>query len=427
MNKAAIITLGCKVNQVESNSIIQQLIDRGYEIVEFSNAADIYIINTCTVTGRADYKSRNLIRHALKEKSNNPGVKVIVTGCYSQKEIREVKALGDIDLIVDNFNKIDLDKWFEAKNYTFAEISDFNHMKWRNVQGIYDKTRAFIKVQDGCDYFCSYCAVPLGRGKPRSLPLKEVIKQAAYLIDAGFREIVITGVNLGLYCDPLTNKGLTDLIKVMVNLDSSILIRLSSIEPNLWNNDFLELMSQYSNICPHFHIPVQSGSNKVLSLMKRQYEIEYVVELVNKLSKIKPYCAIGFDIICGFPGETEKEFLKTKQIVETLPIAYLHVFGYSTRKSTAAALRHNDNTKTQIADRVKIINQIGNKKKDDYILKLISEKVVLKGLIEKATSSEFTSLSDHYIRIYGKGSKIVGDKVEGVAEAKFKDGILIEV
>lgn len=218
MKKAAIATLGCKVNQVETSSIVQQLIERNYQIVEFHEPADIYIINTCTVTNRTDFKSRNLIRQAQKQKQLNPGVRIIVTGCYAQKERDDIIELGEIDLIVDNQSKIDLDAWLDSDSYQFEDIMQASTFNWKSIDSMHERTRAFLKVQDGCNYFCAYCAVPYGRGPSRSMDFDEVLKQATNLVEQGYKEIVLAGINLGLYNDIKANKKLPELINALVEI-----------------------------------------------------------------------------------------------------------------------------------------------------------------------------------------------------------------
>lgn len=426
MKKAAISTLGCKVNQVESSSIVQQLERKGYQIVDFNTSADLYIINTCTVTNRSDYKSRNLIRKALKAKEINPEVKIIVTGCYAQKEQEEVQTLGNIDLIVDNQSKIDLDLWLENDEYAFRNIMQETVMNWKDVNLMHERTRAFIKIQDGCDYFCSYCAVPYGRGKSRSLSIAEVLKQVNSYIENGFKEIVLTGVNLGLYNDITSQTDLAKLLKVLVNIDSSIIFRISSLEPNLWTDDLLNVIEQNDNICPHFHIPLQSGSNNVLNKMGRKYDTELIEKLVTKLQTAKPDCAIGFDVICGFPVETIQDFETTYKFIKSLPISYLHVFTFSPRRGTPAFMMANQITKDVAKQRSDALLQLGQELKNDYMDKLIISRVNLKGVVESIDNNTCNSLSNHYIRIYKKDCSVsVNTFLEGVAVKRYKDGLLV--
>jgi len=426
MKTAAIATLGCKVNQVETSSIVQQLIERNYQIVDFSQTADIYIINTCTVTNRTDFKSRNLIRQAQKEKLSNHEIKIIVTGCYAQKEKDEIEALGNIDLIVDNQSKIDLKLWLDNKHYQFQDIMQADEMLWNPFDTMHERTRAFIKIQDGCDYYCTYCAVPYGRGHSRSLDFTEVINQASRLVVKGYQEIVLTGVNLGLYQDKKSGKKLSNVIKALVGIDGLKLLRISSIEPDLWKNELFDSIAYSDNVCPHFHIPLQSGSDSVLQRMGRRYSVQDINEICARLRSIKPNCAIGLDIICGFPGETENEFEQTADLLTSLPISYLHVFSYSKRKRTPAASMLHQVKGDVIRQRTNILTELSNLKKQDYILELITDKTKLKGIIEKNSNGTGTSLSDHYIRLYKADKNLkVNSFISGEGVKQYKDGILI--
>lgn len=425
MKKAAVTTLGCKVNQVESNAIMEQLEAKGYEIVDFSNDADLYIINTCTVTNRTDYKSRNLIRQALSRKEINPEVKIIVTGCYAQKDKQAIEKLGKIDLIVDNQAKINSDEWLDNVAYDFRDINQADSFNWVQFSRMHERTRAFIKIEDGCNYYCAYCAVPYGRGRPRSLELDKVVAQVQALRQKDYHEIVLTGVNLGLYKDETSGINLGDLVKILANIDSALKIRLSSIEPDLWNNDLLSAIKNSSNICLHFHLPLQSGSDSVLKRMKRRYTAEQISDLVCELRKIKPHCAIGMDVICGFPGETEAEFTQSFELIKSLPVAYLHVFGFSPRKATPAATMPSQITGSVIKERVRIMTDLSKQKKTEYQNELISEEVLLSGIVEK-NNTLATALSDHYIRIYKDAvNQPVNTSISGKAVRKYKDGILI--
>ncbi len=426
MNKAAIATLGCKVNQAESFSIIQQLQIRGYDIVNFNDVADVYIINTCTVTKRTDLKSRSLIRKALYKKELNREIKVFVTGCYAQKETDEIRALGDIDLIIDNFQKIDLNRWFNNEEFVFIDIMSVDTLLWKNITAMHDRTRAYLKIQDGCSYDCAYCAVPLGRGRPRCLTTGQVLEQATVLINNGYKELIVTGINLGLYKDPIDGSGLPQLIRYLASLDSDVLLRLSSVEPDLWTDELLDAIDCYVNICPHFHIPVQSGSDNVLIKMQRRYDIKLVNDLINALSAVKPNCAIGLDIICGFPGETDEDHQATYDLINGLPIAYLHVFGFSRRASTTAGTMPNQIDKQIKIDRVRSISYLSRRKKNYYTEMLIDKGELLRGVVEKVDDKVAISLSDHYVRLYHKSiDPAVNQIICGRALKRFRSGILI--
>jgi len=426
MKKAAIATLGCKVNQVEASSIVQQLVERDYEIVGFDCVADIYIINTCTVTNRTDYKSRNLIRQALNQKAANPQVRIIVTGCYAQKEKAEIEALGEIDLIVDNRSKIDLSVWLDKADYQFADIMQAKTFYWKDIDGMHERTRAFLKIQDGCDYFCAYCAVPYGRGPSRSMDYTDVIRQAENLVQQGYHEIVLAGINLGLYEDKMAAIKLPELIKALVENDKLNFLRISSIEPDLFTDELIKVISASPKLCSHFHIALQSGSDSVLQRMGRKYKAHVVKDLVLKLQEVKPDCAIGLDIICSFPGETEAEFMETYNFLSVLPIAYLHVFVYSKRKGTPAATMQNQIHGDISKQRSALLIKLSDTKKHAYMNRLIANQTLLSGVVEKIDNKIGSALSDHYIRIYNKDSALCENEiVSGVGLKLYKEGILI--
>lgn len=426
MKTAAVTTLGCKVNQVESGSIIEQLSELGYTIVDFDQPADLYIINTCTVTSRTDSKSRNLIRLALKQKALNPSVKLFVTGCYAQKEPDEIKGLGGIDLIVDNQSKIDVGQWLQNPEYEFQDIMTAKTMSWKLIKSMHERTRAFLKIQDGCDYYCAYCAVPYGRGNARSLAFEEVVEQAEILCDNGYREIVLSGVNLGLYADIESGKKLSDVIKALVEIDKLILLRISSLEPDLWSEELLDCLKSSGKICPHFHIPLQSGSDTVLKRMGRRYSTAAVRNLIFELRAINHDCAIGLDIISGFPGESEAEHKQTLAFLKGVEPAYLHVFSYSRRKGTPAAQMPNQVNGAIIRKRASELTTLSNILKDTYKQILIENKFRLRGIVERLQNGVGSALSGHYIRVYQRDNKLKeNDLLDSPAERKFKDGIML--
>lgn len=427
MKKAAVATLGCKVNQVESGSIIEQLSDLGFTITSFDQPAELYIINTCTVTNRTDLKSRNLIRQALKQKEINPQVRIIVTGCYAQKETEEIKALEGIDLIVDNQAKIEVKQWLDNSEYQFQDIMTAEEMLWKPIKSIHEHTRAFLKIQDGCDYYCSYCAVPYGRGHTRSLDFDKVIEQAEILIRNGYHEIVLSGVNLGLYHDRIQSLALSDVIKALVQIENLKLLRLSSIEPDLWTEDLLDAIKDSDKICPHFHISLQSGSDSILKRMGRRYSAVHVSQLVSKIRTIRPDCAIGLDIISGFPGETDEEHQQTLDFLKELNPAYLHVFGYSKRKGTPAATMINQVNGEIIRHRVQELTKLSNTAKELYKQFLVTQETKLSGIVEKTQNGLASALSDHYIRLYISSDRLSeNDWVAGMADRTYKDGIMFK-
>jgi threonylcarbamoyladenosine tRNA methylthiotransferase MtaB len=428
MKKVAAITFGCKVNQYETACILDDFQKAGYEITEFKNLADVYIINSCTVTNRTDYKSRNAIRKALEFKKNNPDIKVIVTGCYVQINREKVKELGPVDLIVDNNQK---NRIFDFLNNDLPEFTDifsvfdFAELSTANIP---DKARAFIKVQDGCNYFCAYCTVPYGRGNPRSRDPMNVIKQVETLVASGYKEFVLGGVNLGLYGLEKQDKyHLPELLKDLEQIEGVEIIRLSSIEPQLFNDELFNYLRDSKKIAPHFHIPLQSGSDTILKIMHRHYRVMEFRLLLEKLLELFPAAAVGLDIIAGLPGETDKIFRKTYELLLILPVTYLHVFSYSLRPGTRAAGMSGQVKGDIIKARSSLLTELSEAKKRQYIEKLISEKTSLKGIAEKKVKGYWTALSDHYIRFYLKNKNLSEKELAtGSAKNALFDGIEVE-
>ncbi len=400
MLKAAITTLGCKTNQFESAAIGDQLMQRCYAIVDVDEAADLYIINTCTVTNRTDFKSRNLIRKALKRKADNPSTRIIVTGCYAQRNFDEIMAMGEIDLIVDNQAKTDLGLWLDAPSYRFSDIMTQQDFAITRMTTMLGRTRAFLKIQDGCDSYCTYCAVPYARGHDRSCPAQAVLEQAEVLAANGYREIVIGGVNLGLYQDGDTD--LAGLLHRMEGIEGLDLIRLSSLEPDTWTEPLIEYLSTSSKACPHVHIPVQSGSDTVLKRMGRYSDTKYIAHLLKCLLEARPDIAIGLDVICGFPAETQVEFEDAFAFLRSFPIAYLHVFPYSKRPGTVAATMLDQVHGSIKKERVERLISLSEQKTDAYRRMIIEHKIPLRGLVEKAINGLCECLSDHYLRIHAE-------------------------
>lgn len=419
MIRIAVATLGCKTNQSETAAILGQF--EAHQIVDFNQPADIYLINTCTVTNRTDYKSRYLIRKALAQKSKFPDAKVVVTGCYSQRSKEEVYSLGAVDLVVDNQNKLDLAKLLNTDGYRFQDIMTAQDFHYVPQTGMHERSRAFQKIQDGCDYYCSYCAVPYARGHNRSAALSDVLAQARLFVEGGYREIVLGGVNLGLYRDQ--DKTLKDVIQALDQIRGLEIIRLSSLEPQLFDAQLLDVISSSGKVAPHFHIALQSGSDTVLKRMKRVYNTALVAELITNIKTRIPDAAIGFDVICGFPGETEAEFQATCDFLNSLPITYLHVFSYSKRKGTPAALMPNQIAGPQQHIRSNLLTSLSDAKKQAYTQYLIDNKIRIKGVIEDHTEGLATLLTDHYIRAYKETDEASGSIIEITPRFFFEDGV----
>ncbi len=341
--KVAFYTLGCKLNFSETSTIARDFSSEGFERVDFTEEADIYVINTCSVTENADKRFKTIVKQAQKA---NPEAFVAAIGCYAQLKPQELADVNGVDLVLGATEKFKITDYINdlSKN-DFGEIHSCEIEDADFYVGSYsigDRTRAFLKVQDGCDYICTYCTIPLARGISRSDTLQNVLKNAAEISAQGIKEIVLTGVNIGdygkgEYGNKKHEHTFFDLCMALDTVPGIERVRISSIEPNLLKNETIEFVSQSENFVPHFHIPLQSGNNELLKLMKRRYQRELYVDRVRKIRELMPHACIGVDVIVGFPGETEELFLETYHFLNELDIAYLHVFTYSERDNTEAA------------------------------------------------------------------------------------------
>ena len=427
MKKIASITFGCKVNQYETSCIVDEFTKEGYQIIEFDKPADVYIINTCTVTNRTDYKSRNAIRKALNQKQIDPSIKVVVTGCYSQRKKEEIEELGEVDLIVDNNSKSKIFEKLNSGNQQFRDIKDQHNFDEISTTKMLDKTRAFIKVQDGCDYFCAYCAIPYARGRSRSRNENNILDQIKKLVDNGYKEFVLGGINLGLYGAEL-DYSLAKLLYEIEKINCVELIRLSSIEPQLFTDELLEYFTESKKMCHHFHIPLQVGCDELLSKMGRRYSTEQFLITIEKIRKIFPDVAIGIDVIAGLPGETEDLFQKTHNFLSNLKFTYLHVFSYSKRSGTRAEKMKGHVNGNIIKHRSNELISISNVKLAEYTDFILDNNIKLKGVIEQKIDDYWTALSDHYVRVYVKSDKNLEKKYLHLNPISKKyDGIEVKI
>ena len=338
----ALHTLGCKLNFSETSTLGRLLENDGFTKKDFNEVADVYVINTCSVTDNADKECRLLVRRIQKKA---PEAMVVVTGCYAQLKPKEIANIAGVDLVLGAAEKFNISQ--HLKDFTkgdstkicSCDIEDVN--EFTPSHSINDRTRIFLKVQDGCDYSCSFCTIPLARGKSRSNSIENVINDVTAIVANGAKEVVLTGINLGDFGKGFTGgkkneENFLGLITALDNIHGIERYRISSIEPNLLTNDIIEFVSNSKKFMPHFHIPLQSGSNKILAAMKRRYRKELYAERVGLINSLMPHCAIGVDVIVGFPGETDEDFKETFDFLQELDIAYLHVFTYSERSNTAA-------------------------------------------------------------------------------------------
>jgi threonylcarbamoyladenosine tRNA methylthiotransferase MtaB len=334
----ALHTLGCKLNFSETSTVGNEFLRNGFSIVDFKEKADVYVLNTCTVTQRAEKDCRQFVRKTLRQ---NPEAYIIVTGCYAQLRPEEIANIEGVDVIlgsnekfklfslIDNFRKRNLACIFVSPA---DKLNDFGPAHSTDAD---TRTRAYFKIQDGCDYKCSFCTIPLARGLSRSMNPDDVIIQFKNLVDAGYKEIILTGVNVGDYGKSFST-NLFKLLLKLVDVEGDFRIRISSIEPNLLSDEIIELTASHEKMCRHFHIPLQSGSPEVLKQMKRRYKVENYSELIFKCIERIPEIGVGVDVIVGFPGETEEYFMETYNFLNELPVSYLHVFTYSERPDTKA-------------------------------------------------------------------------------------------
>ncbi|MGY8946153.1 MAG: tRNA (N(6)-L-threonylcarbamoyladenosine(37)-C(2))-methylthiotransferase MtaB [Flavobacteriales bacterium] len=362
--KVALTTLGCKLNYSETSTISRQFKEEGYSLVKFEDLSDIYIINTCSVTENADRQFKSLVSKALKI---NPNAFLIAIGCYAQLKPKELARVSGVDLVLgskEKFKILSYLKDFKKNDFGVIHSCEINETDfYKSSFSIGDRTRSFLKVQDGCDYKCTYCTIPLARGISRSDELSNIISAAKSISSSGVKEIVLTGVNIGDYGkgefgNKNHNNTFLDLIMALDQVEGISRIRISSIEPNLLSNDIINFVSNSKAFVPHFHIPMQSGSNGILKLMKRRYLRGTYRERITYIKKLMPNACIGADVIVGFPGETDELFLETYEFIQSLDISYLHVFTYSERDNTEAVDFENEVPKNIRSKRSKLLRSL---------------------------------------------------------------------
>ena len=402
--KVAFYTLGCKLNFSETSTIARDLKKEGYQRVEFSEPADLYVINTCSVTENADKKFRSVLRRARQA---NPEGYVAVVGCYAQLQPNEIAALPGVDLVLGATEKFNLNSYLkELEKEEFGQVHSCEIGQAVFYVGSYaigDRTRAFLKVQDGCDYKCTYCTIPLARGISRSDTLGNVLKNAADISRQGIKEIVLTGVNIGDYGKgEFGNKKhehtFLELIQALDEVPGIERLRISSIEPNLLRNEAIDFVAQSKCFVPHFHIPLQSGSNEILKLMRRRYLRELYAERIARIRKTMPHACIGVDVIVGFPGETDQHFRETYEFLLGLDISYLHVFTYSERPDTPAASMAGVVPLAVRQKRSKMLRSLSSKKRRQFYRSQLgtTRTVLFEGENKKGYIHGFT---ENYIKV----------------------------
>ena len=402
MKRVAFYTLGCKLNFSETSTVSRMFTEHGYEKVDFEDNPHIFIINTCSVTDNADKKCRHIVRKAL---AISPKAFIVIMGCYAQLKAQEIADIPGVDVVLgtnEKFKLFELIKDFEKKQQSEIYVSCIHHVHdFTPAYSIGDRTRTFLKVQDGCNYNCSFCTIPLARGKSRSDSIENVVTQAKQLAQKGIREIVLTGVNVGDY-GIIDNRRVTNFLTLVQALEEVTEIarfRISSIEPNLLKDEIIDFVAHSKRFVPHFHIPLQSGNNDILKQMRRRYNRELYAERVMHIKKLMPNCCIGVDVIVGFPGETEERFLDTYQFLNQLPVSYLHVFPYSERDNTPAITLPDSVPLAARDRRATMLRTLSMKKERFFYEENVGKTAAV--LFEKTTTPEgrMEGFSDNYVRV----------------------------
>ena len=412
-NKVAFYTLGCKLNFSETSTIAREFIENGYQKVSFEDNANFYVLNTCTVTENANKECRKIINKIRKKNSN---AHILVTGCYAQLKPKEILSIPGVNTVVSNSNKQNIFKILNNESIQndicYSEIDSKSFFKSYSSS---DRTRSFLKIQDGCDYKCTFCTIPMARGASRNQSILNTVTQAKKIINSGVNEIVLTGVNIGDF-GKSTHENFLDLLKSLEKINMEFRIRISSIEPNLLTKKIIDFICSSIKIVPHLHIPLQSGSKKILKLMKRRYSTSKYFDRISYLKKKSPDMCIGADVIVGFPGEEEDDFLETYDFIKSMDLSYLHVFSYSNRDNTESINMLNQNELQTIKKRSKILRSYSQKINLKFIKsQLFKNKNVL---FETYKDGHLYGLTENYIK-----SKIPGNQkhVNKVSEIQLVD------
>jgi threonylcarbamoyladenosine tRNA methylthiotransferase MtaB len=427
--KVAFYTLGCKLNYSETSTIGRLFTNAGFDTVDFTDKPDVFVINTCSVTENADKKCKKIVKEALKI---SPNAYVTIVGCYAQLKPAEIAEIPGVDMVLGAAEKFqlvdyitDLTKNPKALVYN-QPVSQANEFVPSFSFG--DRTRTFLKVQDGCDYSCSFCTIPLARGSSRSDTIASVIIQAKEIAASGVKEIVLTGVNLGDFGIINGNRETKffDLVKALDEVEGIDRIRISSIEPNLLTDEIIDFVAVSKRFVPHFHIPLQSGSNKILSLMRRRYKRELYADRVAKIKQVMPDCCIGVDVIVGFPGETREDFIDTYNFLNDLDISYLHVFTYSERENTLAAEMSGVVPGSTRADRSKMLHILSDKKRRAFYNTQLgkTEQVLFEGDIKDGFMHGFTR---NYVKVKTKYDPVLVNEVKTIQLTKISPDGDVEI
>ena len=416
MKKVAFYTLGCKLNFSETSSISRMFEERSFVKVDFTDRADVYVINTCSVTDNADKKCRKVVKEALK---HSPDAFVVIMGCYAQLKPKEISEIPGVDAVLgasEKFRLFDVLGNFEKSSTSIVYNSPINEVKdFNNAFSLNDRTRTFLKIQDGCDYSCTFCTIPLARGTSRSGTIDSVLNDVESIAITGVKEIVLTGVNIGDFgiVNGLRNESFFGLIQKLDKFNGIDRFRISSIEPNLLSNEVISFVATSEKFVQHFHIPLQSGSNKTLRAMRRRYLKDLYAERVSSIKVLMPDCCIGVDVIVGFPGETNEDFLETYSFLNELEVSYLHVFTYSERDNTIAAGMKNKVPDAEKARRSKMLHILSDKKKRAFYESQIGKEaeVLFENDVESGTMFGFTR---NYIKVTAKYDPLLVNEIKNI-------------
>ncbi|MBN8578213.1 MAG: tRNA (N(6)-L-threonylcarbamoyladenosine(37)-C(2))-methylthiotransferase MtaB [Cytophagales bacterium] len=429
MKKVAFYTLGCKLNYSETSTISRKMEEAGYKKVEFTEQPDIFIINTCSVTENADKKCRKVVREA---RAISPNAYVAIIGCYAQLKPQEISEIPGVDAVLgaaEKFRLVELLDGFVRPAQPQVLASEINAANTFNTSySLNDRTRTFLKIQDGCDYSCTFCTIPLARGSSRSDTIPHIIAQAKKIVASGVKEIVLTGVNTGDFGirEGQRKDRFIEVLKALEAVDGLERLRISSIEPNLLTDEIIEWVAQSKKLVPHFHIPLQSGSNTILKLMRRRYQRELYAGRVEKIKSLLPDCCIGVDVIVGFPGETEEYFLETYQFLQELNISYLHVFTYSERENTVAATMPGSVPMSVRHERSRMLHILSDKKRRAFYEENLNKpfSVLFENDVEEGRMHGFTP---NYIRVAAKFDPLLINETKTVVLSSINEKGHVEV
>jgi threonylcarbamoyladenosine tRNA methylthiotransferase MtaB len=429
MKKVAFYTLGCKLNFSESSTISRLFESNGFEKVEFHEKADIYVINTCSVTDNADKKCKKIVKEALK---HSPDAFITIIGCYAQLKPQEIAEIPGVDAVLgasEKFRLIELLGTFEKKKKAVIHAKNIEEATdYYCSYSVNDRTRTFLKVQDGCDYTCSFCTIPLARGNSRSDTIHNVVKTAKEISVTDVKEIVLTGVNIGDFglVNGERKEKFFDLVQELDKVDTIERFRISSIEPNLLSNEIIRFVSKSERFVPHFHIPLQSGSNKILRLMRRRYQRELYSDRITEIKSLMPHCCIGVDVITGFPGETEEDFLETYNFLNGLDVSYLHVFTYSERANTHALGLEDTVPLAERNKRTSMLRILSEKKRRHFYEQYLGStaKVLFEAEEENGQMYGFT---ENYIKVTAKYDPLLVNEIKEVELREINEAGVVEI